>query len=99
KCARMGRFLLELLHPNPVVDRPAVVRVYQAQVPSLATLIDIGYSRRRELQKRLCQAIDGTGPADRRAVSDQIPPEHRMLRRAQDSPHELLDRILVAGIR
>ena len=46
------------------IHRPPVVRVHQVELPQLTTLIDIGYTRRSELDQRLGQAVEQTVAGD-----------------------------------
>ena len=47
-----------------IVDGAAVVRVDKAQIPQLATLIDVGNPRRRELQDSLRETVLDAKPRD-----------------------------------
>ena len=46
------------------IDAPPVVRIHEAQVPRLRALIDVGHSRRGQLQRDLHQAIVHAEPRD-----------------------------------
>ena len=52
------------LFPVAEVDRPAIVRIDEAEVPQLAALVDVGDTRRGQLQDRLRQAIQHTRDGD-----------------------------------
>ncbi len=41
--------------PRAPIDRTAIVRVDQAEIPQLATLVDVGHPRDRQLQDELRQ--------------------------------------------
>ena len=49
--------------PRVPIDRTAIVRVDQTEIPQLATLIDVGHPRDRQLQDELRQRGNRSNPA------------------------------------
>ena len=56
----------QVLRARGEVDRPAVVRVDQAEVPELGALVDVGHARRGQLHQQLAQAVGEAGRRDPR---------------------------------
>src|SRR5579859_7812298 len=50
--------LLEQRRPLRKVNSSAIVRIHEAQIPQLRTLIEIRYSRRSDLQQGLGETVD-----------------------------------------
>src|SRR3546814_9075079 len=48
------------------IDRPAIVRIDQAEIPEFAALVSVGNTRRGQAQHGLGERVDGTGGGDRR---------------------------------
>ena len=51
--------VVQLLFISSVVDRSAIVRIDQAEIPQLGSSIDIGYARGGQLQHQLAERVDG----------------------------------------
>ena len=58
--------------PQRPVDGPAVVGVDEAQVPELASLVDVGHAGNGEAQQRLREPIQRPVPLDRVAQVAQV---------------------------
>ena len=66
----------EHLVAEPEVDRPAVVRVHQRQVPELAALVDVRHPGAGELQRQLHQRVHLPRPLDALLELPRLVEEH-----------------------
>ena len=80
------------------VDRPAVVRIDQRQIPKLGALIAVGHARGGELEQGLGEAVDGADPRDLGLEGQQIGDEGAPAHGIEDPAHELGHALLVGRI-
>src|SRR3546814_14234433 len=57
------------------IDRPAIVRIDQAEIPEFAALVSVGNTRRGQAQHGLGERVDGTGGGDRRHEAGEFADE------------------------
>ena len=77
-----GRARVELAEeaaPMPVVNRPAVVRVHEAQVPELRALVDVGHTRGGQREQLQGEAVDPARPHQRHDEGFEVGHELRIV--------------------
>src|SRR5438105_1385748 len=83
--------------PNALAGNgPAIVRIDEREIPQLATLVDVRYARRGELQRQLRERIMGADPGDPVGEGEEGLPERVLGGKGEEVAHERLDRFLPA---